>query len=85
VFENGNILSRDNHFLASFGLSGILLQSDDRPQIKVTFVFDANSTLKIFAIDSRSRQESRIKIKQERLFKDEIERMIVDGDKCKKR
>ncbi|CAF5154137.1 unnamed protein product, partial [Rotaria sp. Silwood1] len=62
VFEGEHSLTRDNHLLGYFILSGISLTSDSVPQIEVTFDIDANSILNVSAVDKTSLKENKITV-----------------------
>jgi len=79
-------MTRDNHLLGKFELSGIPPAPRGVPQIEVTFDIDANGILNVSAMDKSSGKENKITITNDkgRLSKDEIERMVADAEKYKK-
>ena len=56
-----------------------------QPQIEVTFSLDANSILTVSALEKSSGNTKNIEIKQDdnKLSKEEIEKMIEDAEKFK--
>ncbi|CAF3044957.1 unnamed protein product [Rotaria sp. Silwood2] len=62
VFEGDHSLTRDNHLLGYFTLSGILLVSDSVPQIEITFDIDENGILNVSAMDKTSQRENKITV-----------------------
>ena len=86
VYEGERSMTKDNHLLGKFELSDIPSAPRGVPQIEVTFDIDANSILYVSAVDKSSGKENRMTITndEERLSKDEIERMISDAEKYKK-
>eukprot|EP00899_Mesostigma_viride_P028555 jgi/Mesvir1/8885/Mv02773-RA.1 len=85
VFEGERKMTRDNHLLGKFELSGIPPAPRGVPQITVTFDVDANGILNVSAEDKASGNKSRITITNDkgRLSKDEIERMVKDAEAYK--
>lgn len=83
VFEGERPLTKDNHKLGSFNLTGIPPAPRGIPQIEVSFDIDANGILKVSAEDKKTNIKNHITISndQGRLTKDEIERMINDAEK----
>ncbi|CAF3751487.1 unnamed protein product, partial [Adineta steineri] len=62
VYEGDHTMTKDNHLLGSFTLSGIPPAPRGVPQIEVTFSCDANSILYVSAVDKSSGRESKITI-----------------------
>merc|ERR1712048_1527034 len=85
VYEGERAMTRDNHLLGKFDLTGIPLAPRGVPQIEVTFDIDANGILNVSAVDKSTNKQSKITITndQGRLSKEEIERMVNDADKFK--
>merc|ERR1712027_14247 len=54
VFEGERAMTRDNHLLGKFELSGIPPAPRGVPQIEVTFDVDANAILNVTAVDKSS-------------------------------
>merc|ERR1719381_74215 len=78
-------MTKDNHLLGKFDLTGIPPAPRGVPQIEVTFDIDANGILNVSAADKSTNKQSKITITndQGRLSKEEIERMVSDADKFK--
>jgi L1 cell adhesion molecule like protein len=85
VFEGERAMTKDNHLLGKFDLTGIPPAPRGVPQIEVTFDIDANGILNVSAVDKSTNKQSKITITndQGRLSKEEIERMVNDADKFK--
>merc|ERR1712107_97627 len=85
VYEGERAMTKDNHRLGNFGLSGIPPAPRGVPQIEVTFDIDANGILNVSALDKSSGKQEKITITNDkgRLSKDEIERMVSDAEKFK--
>ena len=85
VFEGERQFTKDNNELGKFDLTGIPPAQRGVPQIEVTFDIDANSILKVTAVDKASGIEQKIVISNEksRLSKEEVEEMIKDAEKYK--
>lgn len=83
VYEGERPMTKDNHFLGKFDLTGIVPAPRGVPQIEVTFEIDVNGILKVSAEDKGTRKKSDIVINKEtnRLSPDEIERMIQEAEK----
>jgi L1 cell adhesion molecule like protein len=86
VYEGERSMTRDNHLLGNFELSGIPPAPRGVPQIEVTFDIDANGILNVSAVDKSTGRENKITITNDkgRLTKDDIERMVSDAEKYKK-
>merc|ERR1712233_178790 len=85
VFEGERAMTKDNHLLGKFDLTGIPPAPRGVPQIEVTFDIDANGILNVSAVDKSTNKQSKITITndQGRLSKEELERMVNDADKFK--
>ncbi|XP_052076236.1 endoplasmic reticulum chaperone BiP-like [Mytilus californianus] len=83
VFEGERPMTKDNHLLGTFDLSGIPPAPRGVPQIEVTFSIDANGILNVSAEDKGTGQKNNIVIQQDdnRLSPEDIERMIYDAEK----
>merc|ERR1712190_218593 len=83
VFEGERTMTKDNHVLGKFDLTGIPPAPRGQPQIEVTFEIDVNGILKVSAEDKASSNKESITIKndQNRLSPDEINRMVEDAEK----
>jgi len=86
VYEGERSMTRDNHLLGNFELSGIPPAPRGVPQIEVTFDIDANGILNVSAVDKSTGRENKITITNDkgRLSKDDIEKMVSDAEKYKK-
>jgi heat shock protein 1/8 len=78
-------MTRDNHLLGKFDLTGIPPAPRGVPQIEVTFDIDANGILNVSAVDKSSGKQEKITITNDkgRLTKDDIERMVSEAEKYK--
>merc|ERR1719449_510313 len=85
VCEGERAMTRDNHLLGKFDLTGIPPAPRGVPQIEVTFDIDANGILNVSAVDKSSGKQEKITITNDkgRLSKEEIERMVSDAEKFK--
>merc|ERR1712218_704334 len=85
VYEGERAMTRDNHSLGKFDLTGIPPAPRGVPQIEVTFDIDANGILNVSATDKSSGKVNKITITNDkgRLSKEEIERMVNDAEKFK--
>ena len=85
VYEGERAMTKDNHRLGNFGLSGIPPAPRGVPQIEVTFDIDANGILNVSALDKSSGKQEKITITNDkgRLSKDEIERMVNEAEEYK--
>jgi molecular chaperone DnaK (HSP70) len=83
VLEGEHPMSKDNHMLGQFDLTGIPPAKRAVPQIKITFEIDVNSILKVSAEVKGTGQKNDIVIQNDnnRLSKEDIERMINDAEK----
>merc|ERR1719322_362215 len=78
-------MTRDNHSLGKFDLTGIPPAPRGVPQIEVTFDIDANGILNVSAADKSSGKSEKITITNDkgRLNSEEIEKMVADAEKFK--
>merc|ERR1712047_1422 len=85
VYEGERAMTKDNHNLGKFDLTGIPPAPRGVPQIEVTFDIDANGILNVSAADKSSGKSEKITITNDkgRLSADEIERMVADAEKFK--
>ncbi|XP_077940376.1 heat shock 70 kDa protein-like [Gasterosteus aculeatus] len=79
VYEGERAMTEDN-LLGKFDLTGIPPAPRGVPLIEVTFDVDANSILKVSAVDKSTDKENKITITND---KQEIVRMLRDADKYK--
>merc|ERR1719198_842992 len=82
VFEGERALTKDNHNLGKFDMTGIPPAPKGVPQIEVTFEIDENSILTVSAADKGTGKKESITIENDsgRLTKEEIERMIKESE-----
>ena len=82
VFEGERSMTKDNHKLGQFDLSGIAPAPRGVPQIEVTFEIDANGILQVSAEDKGTGKSESITITAEkgRLSEEEIQRMVEDAE-----
>ena len=85
VYEGERAMTKDNHKLGNFGLTGIPPAPRGVPQVEVTFDIDANGILNVSALDKSSGKQEKITITNDkgRLSKDEIERMVNEAEEYK--
>merc|ERR1719195_2553954 len=78
-------MTKDNHNLGKFDLTGIPPAPRGVPQIEVTFDIDANGILNVSACDKSTGKQNKITITNDkgRLSKEEIEKMVSDAEKFK--
>merc|ERR1712142_1220613 len=83
VFEGERPMTKDNHLLGKFDLTGIPPAPRGVPQIEVTFEIDVNGILKVSAEDKGTGSKEQIVINNDsnRLSPEDIERMINDAEK----
>merc|ERR1712172_283035 len=85
VYEGERVMTKDNHLLGKFDLTGIPPAPRGVPQIEVTFDVDANGILNVSACDKSTGKQNKITITNDkgRLSKEDIERMVSDAEKFK--
>merc|ERR1712095_68448 len=83
VFEGERHMTKDNHLLGKFDLTGIPPAPRGVPQIEVTFEIDANGILQVSAEDKGTGNKEKITITndQNRLTPEDIEQMVRDAEK----
>ena len=80
VFEGERAMTKDNHLLGTFDLTGIPPAPRGVPQIEVTFDIDANGILNVSAKDKGTGKDAKVTITHSSgLAKDEVERMVADA------
>jgi len=85
VYEGERTMTRDNHKLGEFNLTGIPPAPRGTPQIEVTFDLDSNGILNVSACEKAGGKTQKITITNDkgRLSKEEIEKMVADSEKFK--
>merc|ERR1712243_390479 len=83
VYEGERAMTKDNHNLGKFDLTGIPPAPRGVPQIEVTFDIDANGILNVSASDKSTGKQNKITITNDkgRLSKEDIERMVNEAEK----
>lgn len=82
VYEGERPMTKDNHLLGKFDLTGIPPAPRGIPQIEVSFEIDANGILQVSAEDKGTGNKEKIVITndQNRLTPEDIERMVKDAE-----
>lgn len=82
VYEGERAMTKDNHQLGKFDLTGIPPAPRGVPQIEVTFEIDANGILQVAAADKGTGKSEKITITADkgRLSQEEIERMVREAE-----
>ena len=82
VYEGERPMTKDNHQLGKFDLTGIPPAPRGVPQIEVTFEMDVNAILKVSAKDMGTGNEEKITITndQNRLTPEDIDRMVKEAE-----
>ena len=82
VFEGERAMTKDNHLLGTFELTGIAPAPRGVPKIEVTFDLDANGILHVTAKDTGSGRTRDVTIKNDkgRLSREEIDRMLSEAE-----
>merc|ERR1712066_829221 len=85
VFEGERAMTKDNHILGKFDLTGIPPAPRGVPQVEVTFDVDANGILNVSAVEKGTGKAEKITITNDkgRLSNEEIEKMVNDAEKFK--
>jgi len=82
VFEGERSMTKDNHLLGKFELTGIPAAPRGKPQIEVTFEIDVNGILNVAAEDKGTGVKEQITITNDkgRLSQEEIDRMVREAE-----
>ena len=82
VFEGERSMTKDNHILGKFELTGLPPAPRGVPQIEVSFEIDANGILQVSAEDKGTGKAEKITITAEkgRLSEEDIERMVREAE-----
>ena len=85
VYEGERQLTQKNNKLGEFHLKGLPPMPRGTPQIEITYDVDANGILTVSALEKSSGKEEKITITNDnnRLSKEEVERMVKDAEKYK--
>merc|ERR1719412_1754109 len=83
VYEGERPMTKDNHILGKFDITGIPPAPRGVPQIEVTFEIDANGIMVVSAEDKGTGNKEKITITNDnnRLSKEDIDRMVQDAEK----
>jgi heat shock protein 5 len=79
VFEGERAMTKDNHLLGKFELSGIPPAPRGVPQIEVTFEIDVNGILLVSAENEGNRESITITNDKGRLSEEDIKRMVQEA------
>jgi heat shock protein 5 len=82
VFEGERSMTKDNHLLGTFELTGIPPLPRGQPQIEVTFDVDVNGILTVTAEEKSTGKTEQVTITSDkgRLSEEEIERMVKEAE-----
>jgi len=82
VYEGERPMTRDNHLLGTFTVSGIAPAPRGTPQIEVTFDIDTNGVLTVRALDKASGKSEQMRIDSDtgRLSPADIDRMLHEAE-----
>merc|ERR1712134_86621 len=82
VFEGERPMTKDNHLLGQFDMSGIPPAPRGQPQIEVTFEIDSDGILNVGAEDKGTGKSEKITITNDkgRLTEEQIEKMIKEAE-----
>lgn len=85
VFEGERKMTKQNHLLGTFQLSGIPPMPRGQPQIEITYELDQNGILSVSAKEKSTGKSESITITNDkgRLSKEEIERMVEEAEQFK--
>jgi len=85
IYEGERPMTKDNHLLGKFDLTGIPPAARGVPQLEVTFEIDVNGILRVSAEDKGTGNKEKIEIKNDanRLTPEEIEEMLAKADMMK--
>merc|ERR1712230_354679 len=82
VYEGERPMTKDNHKLGQFDMTGIPPAPRGQPQIEVTFEIDSNGILNVGAEDKQTGKSQQITITNDkgRLTQEQIEKMIHEAE-----
>jgi len=83
VYEGERPMTKDNHALGQFDMTGIPPAPRGQPQLEVTFEIDSNGILNVSAHDKGTGKKESITITNDkgRLSEEQIEKMVADAEK----
>merc|ERR1711998_74950 len=83
VYEGERPMTKDNHALGQFDMTGIPPAPRGQPQLEVTFEIDSNGILNVSAHDKGTGKKESITITNDkgRLSEEQIEKMIQEAEK----
>ena len=81
VYEGERPMTKDNHMLVKFNITGILPAPRGVPQIEVTIDVDANGIIMVSAKDKGTGNKKEVTNDKSRLSPEDIKRMINDAKK----
>merc|ERR1712065_48911 len=83
VFEGERGLTKDNHLLGQFDLTGIPPAPRGQPQLEVVFEVDSDGILTVTATDKGTGSSESVTIESDtcRLSEEEIERMLEEAER----
>ena len=81
VLQGERYQADDNKTIGVFTLDGILPAKKGTPQIEVTFDIDANGIISVSAKDLGTNKEQHVKIENQNLSEEEINRIKADAEK----
>ena len=78
-------MTKDNHLIGKFDLSGIPPLPRGQPQIEVTFDINADGILKVSAVEKSTGKTEHIICSEakNKLSEDDIQKMVQDAEKFK--
>ena len=85
IFEGERAMTKDCNLLGQFDLTGLPPMPRGQPQIEISYDVDANGILNVTAIEKSTGKSHHITITNDtgRLSKEDIERMVAEGEKFK--
>ena len=85
IFEGERSMTKDCNLLGQFDLTGLPPMPRGQPQIEISYDLDANGILNVSAAEKSTGKSQTITISSDksRLSKEEIERMVAEGEQFK--
>uniref|UniRef100_A0A8D0G5H6 Uncharacterized protein n=1 Tax=Sphenodon punctatus TaxID=8508 RepID=A0A8D0G5H6_SPHPU len=83
VYEGERAVTKHNHLLGTFSVSGLHPSLCAVPILEVTFSIDTNNILVVSAVDKDTGNTGQLKVTdtQDRLDKEEIEKLVVEAER----